>query len=290
MNRELGSLTYGELYRKSINRLRKAGIEDYVVDSLYLMKHYFNMDRNALIMNGDKSAGKVQCDRFFSALSDREKGKPLQYILGIWNFMGNNFYVGEGVLIPRDDTEILVQTALAFLKGRENQRIIDLCSGSGAVAISIAKELSSSEVIAVELSDDALRYMKKNIDLNKASGVEIVKGDVFKTAENYADGSFDLVVCNPPYIKSDEIATLQKEIQYEPRMALDGGKDGLDFYRVITDKWSQKIRAGGMLAYEIGEEQYLPVKKLMEENNFENIAFSLDFQGFKRVISGMKKG
>lgn len=289
MNREVGSLTCGELYRESVQRLRKAGIEDYVVDSLYLMKHYFNMDRNALIMNGDKSADKAQCDRFFSALSDREKGKPLQYILGIWNFMGNDFYVGEGVLIPRDDTEILVQTALAFLKGRENQRVIDLCSGSGAVAISIAKEMPFSKVTAMELSDDALRYMQKNIDLNKVSGVEKVKGDVLKMAENYADGSFDLVVCNPPYIKSDEIDTLQKELQYEPRMALDGGTDGLDFYRVITDKWSPKIRAGGMLAYEIGEEQYLPVKKLMEENNFENINFCLDFQGFKRVISGIKE-
>lgn len=280
--------TLAEVYRKGARILENAGIEDFSYDSLCLMEHFFSVDRAGLIISGAQPADSTVCGRFLSAIEDRAKGKPLQYIIGKWNFMGLDFYVGEGVLIPRDDTEVLAEAALEYLKNVTNPVVIDLCSGSGAIAIAIAKYLPGSKVTAMELSDSASEYLNKNVRLNNVNNVTVVKGDVTKESDNFLNGSFDLVVSNPPYIESNQIDVLQRELQFEPRMALDGGLDGLYFYRTITEKWASKIKQGGMLAYEIGESQYEAVSSMLEEKGFENISYRLDLQGFKRTVSGIK--
>lgn len=280
--------TLAEVYRKGAKLLENAGVEDFSYDSLCLMEHFFSVDRAGLIINGDQPADSTSCGSFLAAVDERAKGKPLQYIIGKWSFMGLDFYVGEGVLIPRDDTEASVETALEYLKNIPKPVVIDLCSGSGAIAVAIAKYLPDSTVIAMELSDSAAEYLNKNIRLNNVNNVTVVKGDVTKENDSFLNGYFDLVVSNPPYIESDQIDVLQRELQFEPRMALDGGSDGLYFYRIITEKWSRKIKQGGMLAYEIGESQYDAVSSMLKENGFENISYRLDLQGFKRTVSGIK--
>lgn len=281
-------LTLGEIYRRGAQLLKKCGAEDYTYESLLLMEHFFSADKSELIMHGDKAADGKAAEGFFSAISERSNGKPLQYIIGKWGFMGLEFYVGDGVLIPRDDTEIVVEAAFDFLKSIKAPKVIDLCSGSGAIAIAIAKQFPESEVTAAELSDSAIEYLKRNKELNRADNVKIIKADVTEQCDIYNDGYFDLIVSNPPYIQSDEIDTLQRELQYEPRMALDGGSDGLNFYRAITEKWHSKLRIGGMLAYEVGEEQYEPVREMLKAHGFKDITYRIDIQGFKRTVQGFK--
>ena len=282
------NMTLNAVYKQGEKLLKEANIPDADFDSLYLLEHFFGTDRTALILHGDKTADESLCERFFSAVEERKTGKPLQYIVGKWNFMGYDFYVGEGVLIPRDDTEIVVEAALDFLKDIKNPRVIDLCSGSGAIAVSIAKMFPSSAVVALEYSDLAVEYLKKNIELNGVDNVRVFKGDVTKCYEDFENGIFDLVISNPPYIESEEIDTLQPELQFEPRMALDGGKDGLYFYRIISDKWSCKVKKGGMIAFEVGEEQFEPVAELVKKCGFENVTYRLDLQGYKRTVAGVR--
>lgn len=288
MSESFENMTLKDVYRKGKEALQAAGVNDSDFDSLYLTEHFFGADRTSLIIHGDRQADSELCKRFFSAVEERKTGKPLQYIVGKWNFMGYDFIVGEGVLIPRDDTEIVVEVACDFLRGIKAPKIIDLCSGSGAIAVALAKLFPDAEVTALEYSDLAFEYLNKNIMLNKAKNVTAVKGDVTVCSGDFADGSFDLIISNPPYIGSDEIDTLQIELQFEPRMALDGGKDGLYFYRKITRLWADKVKAGGMLAYEVGEEQYESVSKMLGEHGFSDVTYRLDLQGFKRTVSGIK--
>ena len=261
----LNGMTLYSVYKQGEKSLCEAGVPDADFDSLYLLEHFFGADRTKLILHGERKADETLCERFFKAVNERITGKPLQYIVGKWNFMGYDFVVGEGVLIPRDDTEVVVEAALDFLKNVKCPKVIDLCSGSGAIAVAIAKLMPDSEVTALEYSDLAIEYLKKNIKL------------------------FDLVISNPPYIRSKQIDTLQIELQFEPRMALDGGRDGLYFYRSIVKNWSSKVKPNGMIAFEVGEEQFEPVAEEVSKQGFENIVYRLDLQGFKRTVSGIKK-
>lgn len=284
-----GEYTLSEIYRKGAKILENAGVEDSSYDSLCLMEHFFGVNRTDLIVNGDKCAERSKCEKFFSAAEQRAAGKPLQYILGKWCFMGLDLYVGEGVLIPRDDTEVVAEAALEYIKKFKQPKVIDLCSGSGAIALTLAKYVPESEVTALELSDSAIEYLRKNINYNKADNVTVVKGDVAFASDIFDDGEFDLIVSNPPYIESNEIDVLQRELQFEPRMALDGGADGLYFYRIITEKWAGKVKVGGMLAYEIGEDQYEAVSGILKANGFKDICYKLDLQGYIRTVSGIKE-
>ena len=281
--------TLKELYREGQEKLAAAGVPDADFDSLCLLEHFFGADRTTLILHGDRLADSVLCRRFFSAAEERAAGRPLQYIIGKWNFMGFDFYVGEGVLIPRDDTEAAAEKALELAKlCGDSPEIIDLCSGSGAIAITLAKLLPKAHVTALELSDSAFSYLEKNIALNHADNVTAVKGDVTKDYVNFEDGSFDIIVSNPPYIITKQIDTLQRELAFEPRMALDGGEDGLYFYRIITEKWKTKLKDGGALVYETGEDEHEPVSADMQANGFYNIGYVLDLQGYKRVTYGRR--
>ena len=279
------NLTLNEVYRRGEATLEGAGVPDAEVDALYLTENIFGADRTALILHGDRPADSGLCRRFFDCIDERASGRPLQYIMGTWNFMGYEFYVGEGVLIPRDDTETTVLRALKLLNGREAPRVIDLCSGSGAIAISLKKMMPQAQVTALELSEDALGYLKRNAERNGAE-ITIVKGDVSTDAEKFADGSFDMIVSNPPYIISNQIDTLQRELSYEPRMALDGGKDGLDFYRIITERWAAKIKPNGWLVYETGEDEHEATADIMKASGFCDISYDLDLQMYKRTTYG----
>ena len=271
------------LYNKAKEELDKAGIEAPAFNSMCLIEKVFGINQ-AQLASDNQIAEDSDAARFITLLGRRLSGEPLQYILGEWEFYGYKFKVGKGVLIPRDDTEVLLRTALDYLKDKPKARVLDLCSGSGALAVVIAKE-TDAEVYALEKSAEALPYLCENITLNKAN-IEVIAGDVLNCADEFTDRSFDLIISNPPYVISDEIDTLQTEISYEPRMALDGGEDGLRFYRAIVKDYVSKIKRGGMLAFELGEGQFNDVKALMEKENIKDIGEKLDLGGIQRVVYG----
>ena len=273
------------LYLQAKSEFDKAGIDDPAFNSMCLIEKVFGVDRAAL-MGAPIAADDNKAVEFIRLVGRRLSGEPLQYLLGEWEFCGHRLKVGQGVLIPRDDTEVLLRDCLEFLKDKKDAVVIDLCSGSGALAIAIKKE-TDANVCAVEKSADALPYLCENISLNKTD-IYVLADDVTRCCDEFEDGTFDLILSNPPYVKSGEIDTLQKEISFEPRMALDGGADGLDFYRSIISLWSPKLRAGGMLAFELGEGQYSDVKPLMEAAGFSLIGGSEDLGGITRTIHGIK--
>lgn len=214
----------------------------------------------------------------------RLAGEPLQYILGEWEFYSLPFYTGKGVLIPRPDTETLCDYAIELL-GQRPADVIDLCAGSGAISVTVAKHCPNARVWAVEKSPEAFDYLKRNIKRNGASVTPIL-GDI--TAESF--GEYDLILSNPPYIKSGEIPHLQKEVGYEPAMALDGGEDGLFFYREILKNWLPRLKKGGALAVEIGFDQAEEVKKLFADAGLSEVGSKKDLAGVERVIFGTLLG
>lgn len=281
-------MTYKELYRQAKQILTKAGCDSPAFDAISLLSHCLGIDRQGLIMQGENEAPPLGAAQYLALTGRRAQGEPLQYLLGTWEFMGRSFFVGSGVLIPREDTQAIIEETLSRLKNIPSPHILDLCAGSGAIAVTLAKELPGSTVTALELSDDALSYLKKNIARHNAKNAAAVKGDVFESYRGFAYGPFDAVVSNPPYIESKEIAALQKEIFFEPRMALDGGADGLAFYRAITEHWAPLLRRGGLMAFEVGENQAQPVKELMRMHGFDSIRFQKDIMGTDRCVSGVR--
>lgn len=277
-------MTVKEAYKKCKEILAESEIEDETFEALCLFEKVTGFDRLGIISHGDEQITDEKLNELLSLVNRRCKHEPLQYLLGSWSFCGFDFCVGKGVLIPRDDTEVVVNLCIDFLKNSENKKVIDLCAGSGAISV-VLEKLADAEVTALELSDDAFKFLEKNIELNN-SKVKAVKGNVFKSFSDFEDNSFDLIVSNPPYIKSDDIQTLQTEVQQEPRLALDGGKSGYDFYEAIVKHWSSKLRHGGALAFELGENQSEYVAELMKSQGFENIRTSLDLGGVQRAIIG----
>ena len=218
----------------------------------------------------------------------RAKGEPLQYIIGEWDFYGYTFKVGQGVLIPRQETEVLVEKTLPFLN--ERTTVIDLCSGSGCIPIAIAKK-SKADCYGVEISKVAISYFEENVKLNNTENkVRIVEGDVLnptKETLNLLPQQADLITANPPYLTAEEMEDLQKEVRREPELALFGGKDGLDFYRVIFEKWKPLLKPKGIFTVETGDKQGEKVKEIMTAAGFEAQVFK-DYGGIPRVVLGEK--
>lgn len=281
-------MTFSELYSYSKNILLQSGNDSGSFDSLCLMKKFFDIDRLSLSIRKDETPDKHLEDEFITAVKKRASGYPLQYILGKWEFMDSEFYVGEGVLIPRDDTEVVVNACINALKNTDRPVVIDLCSGSGAIAVTVAKAYPDSTVYALELSDKAFSYLEKNIEHNNIKNIITIKDDIFTSYDKFSDGFFDAIISNPPYIQTDVIKILQTEVQSEPVTALDGGSDGLDFYRVISEKWISKLKVGGTLSLEIGEEQGIAVSALLKDNKISDIEVIKDIQNLDRVIFGTK--
>ncbi len=262
--------------------LEKHGIEDPSFEAEQLILKIANCSRID-IMLGAKTLDEAEEKALESALERRIKGEPLQYIIGEWEFYSLPFFVGNGVLIPRADTEVLVSSALEFLEGKSGKRVIDLCSGSGCIAVAVEKNAPENKVFALEKYDRAYEFLEKNIKRNEVA-VTPIKGDVFEGTEE----RFDLILSNPPYIKPEAMKTLQKEVTFEPETALAGGEDGLIFYRAIIDKWANRLNLGGALMVEIGFDQKEEVMALMEAAGLRNITPKKDINGLWRVIVGTR--
>lgn len=280
------TMTISELEKLGSQKLRASGKENSDFDARCLLEFVLNLNPTQYLLNRSEEVDSVCAEKFLSLVERRSNGEPLQYILGKWEFMGLPFYVGEGVLIPRPETEMLVEYALDFLKDKKNPVVIDLCSGSGCIAISVAKHLPNAKVYAVEKSDLAFPYLKKNIWLNCVFNVSAVHGDIFDRTL-LSDIKPDLILSNPPYIRSSEIASLQSEVRNEPSMALDGGEDGLIFYREIANGWLDRLGTGGAIAVECAEDQTEDIIRMFSEKTQYAEAFN-DLSGLPRTVTAIK--
>ncbi len=282
-------MTLNQIYKKGKLILKEAGNQSPAFDCMCILNYCLKIDRHYLIMNGSEIVSKQDGSKFLNTVNKRANGIPLQYIIGKWEFMNLEFKVGEGVLIPREDTQTLVDECLNKILSKRNPRILDLCAGSGAVGISIATKRLDSRVTCVEYSDKALGFLIENIKSNEVKNVEWLKGNVFYDLPELEGKTFDAIVSNPPYIKTDDIKDLPIEVQNEPQMALDGGKDGLDFYRAITNKWLKHLNIGGSLSVEIGMGQESDVMEIFENAKLSDIKSLTDMNNIQRVISAIRQ-
>lgn len=280
--RELGELK--TLLRK---RLAEYGIENagFETEQILLAS---GIPKNVVLRDPKECVSAEQLQKVLKMLEKRCSGYPLQYLLGEWSFYALDFKIGEGVLIPRQDTETLTELADGFLKKRppNKRRVLDLCSGSGCIGISLAR-FCGAEVVCVEKSEAAFSYLKENIRLNGVSGlVTAVNADIFDISLNEL-GTFDAVVSNPPYLTASEMNSLQTEVTFEPKEALFGGEDGLVFYREIPKKYLGLLSGGGLLAVEIGYEQADSVGDIFKNYGLEP-QFKKDMCGINRVVYSVK--
>ena len=247
-------------------------------EAKFIAAHLAECEPNKLLFSGKD----IQKEDIESIVLQRRQGIPLQYILGSWWFYKYEFLVGEGVLVPRQDTEVLVESALDFIKDIKGPAVCDLCSGSGCIAISIAADRPDAKVYAVEKYQAAFSYLEKNIQHNKTPNVTPKLYDVLDTPF----GKYNLIVCNPPYIPPADKADLSKEVLNEPHTALFGGDDGLYFYREISKNWKQSLLENGILAFEVGINEADAVVQILKDNGFINIGFKNDLIGIQRVVFG----
>lgn len=269
----------------AVETLTKAGVEDAAFDVQCLLEDFVCLPHGT--KPDDILLTAEQYARLQDAVTARANGRPLQYILGNWDFLTLTLAVGDGVLIPRADTEILCTTAAEHLQQKDAPRILDLCAGSGCVGLGIASLCPAVTVTAVEKSAAAFAFLQQNCAAYPQYAVTPVQADILQDAAAF-DGAYDAIVSNPPYIQSDVIATLQREVGHEPRMALDGGADGLCFYRVLADTWAKKLANGGFLAVEIGYDQGAAVKHLFEQHGLKKVQIIRDFADNDRVIIGFR--
>ncbi len=276
-------MTIFEAYNDCKKQLQTAGIEDYVFESKQIIKHITGFSNAQILTKYTQPLTKFQQDNLTAIIKQRLIRYPLQYIIGKWNFFGREFFVGPGVLIPRSDTETLIDVCLETVNKKENPRALDLCAGTGCIGITIKGECASAEVTLVEKFDEALAYTNKNALHNKLD-VKIIKGDVLKTEG--ADGLYDLIVSNPPYINDNDMKILQPEVTFEPETALAGGDDGLLFYRHIISEYKKFLAKDGVLAFEVGINQADSVASIMKENGFVNVQTRKDYNEIDRVVFG----
>ena len=266
-----------EAYSYSVAFLNGNKVDEADFKALCIVCHI------AGIKNSDY-ASHINDDIIMSRLADAlwrlKSGEPLQYVIGKWDFYESEFYVGEGVLIPRPETEELVEKAVDIIKGVDKPVIVDLCSGSGCIGISLAKKFPNATVYCIEKSKEAFRYLIKNSEDIK--NVVAINADISECFKDSDIKKADLIVSNPPYIRSSELETLQDEVKAEPVMALDGGADGLDFYRIINDKWYSLIKDNGYLLLEIGNEQGKDIKEVL--SNFNRTEVIKDIYGNDRIV------
>ena len=257
---------------------------------IFLQKALGDVDRIYIHLNLNKELTKEQYDEFLGYINDRINGRPVAYIVGNREFMGLDFFVKEGVLIPRPDTETLVEEIIQLCKNKNEEiNIVDIGTGSGAITVSLAKYIENSKITSLDISDIPLEVGKINAVNNGVDNrIEFLKSDVFTAIKN-TEKKFDIIVSNPPYIPKKDIETLHTQVKdYEPYNALEGGEDGLDFYRQITEESVQYLKQGGILAYEVGHDQSEDVSKIMKHHGYDKIYTKKDIQGIDRVVIGFK--
>lgn len=284
-------MTYRELYEYGRLRLVENEIAEAALDARLLLEYICHTDRNELIVHGDRECSDLE-EQFYRMTIDRRASHiPLQHITGVQEFMGLTFKVNEHTLIPRQDTEILVEEAMRHLS--DGMRILDMCTGSGCILLSLLKYSNECEGIGIDISGKALAVARENAS-HLQLDASFLEGDLFTpladfVSEKTTDRLFDLVVSNPPYIETAVIDTLMPEVrEHEPVLALDGMEDGLHFYRRIVSEAPAHMRKGAYLFFEIGCEQGEAVKTLMQEGGFEQVEILKDYAGLDRVVYGIK--
>lgn len=275
-------MTVKELYAVGLKKLKNSGNTDFAFDCDCLFSQFVGFDKIRRIVSENEDVSNEAENAFLSAVKRRTDGEPLQYILGEWEFMGLEFKVGEGVLIPRPETEMLVVEANACLKDKENPIVYDLCAGSGAIGLSVAKFNPFSTVYLFEKYDGALGYLRKNAEILGLSNVHILKYDIFDGCPCDLPKA-DVLLSNPPYIKDSEVKALQKEVGFEPDTALKGGEDGLVFYRAIHDKWNDAVKKGGIFVFECGDGQSEDIRSIFSDKQCE-ISVLYDFNDIDRTV------
>lgn len=282
--------TYREIYENAKRSLGNADVESINSELLDIFWYCFGISRLDLMICGSDTPEKSRYNEFCRVLQKRCSGEPLQYAVGKCNFMDMDLNVGAGVLIPREDTSVLVNASLDAIKNIKKPRIIDLCSGSGCIALALERGIHRPcDIYAVEISDKAFKYLSSN-HKKYNSKAHLINDDIFSCYKEFENEYFDLIVSNPPYIKSDDIPNLQSEVRAEPHLALDGGKNGLDFYEKICKFWIPKLKKGGILSFEIGKDQCAEVKNIMESFGMAEIEAFLDINNIYRAVIGRKIG
>lgn len=282
-------MTIRELFNTYMEELSHISDTPKLDIEILLSKALGDVDRLYIHLNLHKELTKEQLDSFNKMIQDRLKGRPIAYIVNNREFMGLDFYVEEGVLIPRPDTEPLVEEVIELVKGKENLKIVDIGTGSGAITVSLAKYIKDCQVYSLDISDKALSIGLKNAISNEVEDkINFIKSNIFSGIEDKGL-KLDVIVSNPPYIRRADIETLHTQVKdYEPYIALEGGEDGLDFYRDITRESVKYLKDKGILAFEVGHDQAEDVSEILKHNGYTNIYTKKDLQGIDRVVIGFK--
>lgn len=273
-----------DIIKKAQNTLEAAGIADSQVDSWLLAEFVFGITRVKYYANMQMTVDGRSAEKYNELVNQRAGHIPLQHIIGTQEFMGLTFKVNENVLIPRQDTELLVENVVDYL-GNDERTVLDMCTGSGCIAVSIDRLSKDSKVTAVDISEKALEVAQENNRLNNAN-VTFIQSDLFTNVT----GKYDIIVSNPPYIRTDEIPKLMEEVKsHEPVMALDGMEDGLYFYKKICSEASDYLNDNGKIFFEIGYDQGDDVSEILRQNRFCNIEVLKDLSGNDRVVIARKE-
>lgn len=278
-------MTYRECYEQGCRTLQAAGIEEAALDARLLLEAVCGTDRNDLLVHGEQPVAPEAEEKYLNWIRQRAEHIPLQQLTGEQGFMGLTFSVNEHVLIPRQDTEILVEEILKEL--HDGMRVLDMCTGSGCILLSLLHYSNDCEGLGVDLSAEALEVAGRNVlkvlTPEKAEHAHFLQSDLFEKVE----GKFEIIVSNPPYIASAEVEKLMPEVRdHEPRMALDGTEDGLYFYRRIIEEAGKHLVSSGMLFFEIGYDQGQAVSELMRTEGYCDVQVVQDYAGLDRVVFG----
>lgn len=274
-------MKYKELYAYGSDRLKKAGIAEAALDARLLLEHVCHTDRNDLLVHGDKEIAEEQQENYVNCIRRRTAHEPLQYITGEQEFMGLTFEVNPQVLIPRQDTETLVEETMRIL--HDGMNILDMCTGSGCILLSLMKYSNNCSGIGADISEEALKVARRNAERLQIEDVRFMQSNLFDKIEE----RFDVIISNPPYIKSGVIPELMEEVRdYEPIGALDGTENGLFFYDAIIKEAPQYLNRGGYLLFEIGCDQAEEVSVRMENAGFKAVSVVKDLAGLDRVVYG----
>ena len=276
------SLLVQDIVKMAEKQLVAAGVDNPKGDAEAMYCSLMRVDRSKFFMEWGEPAADRTCEQYFDMVARRAKREPLQYIVGNQPFLDLNINTKEGVLIPRLDTEVVAEKAIELFKAKKGDTVLDLCCGSGVLGIALAKK-ANAKVTAVDITDEACALTKENAQLNGAK-VDVLQGDLF---EPIRKKKYHMIISNPPYIRSGVIPTLMPEVKdYEPMTALDGGEDGLMFYRRIVAESVDHLKKGGLLVFEIGNDQAEDVCAMIEETGrFENMEVTQDLAGNDRVVS-----
>lgn len=281
-------MTVNAMYLNCVKLFEDENLADAKLEARFIIEKVLNFTHSDFILKKSQIVTQDQTLQIIKLSGLRLTGMPIQYVLGEWDFMGENFIVGEGVLIPRPETEILVQNVIEQIQSLQNPVVFDLCSGSGCIGISIKNAVPQAKVYLVEKSSEALYYLTQNVEnFGFSSDITVIQGDILALGNEFDSlPTPDVIVSNPPYIKTQDIANLQSEVQLEPKMALDGGEDGYIFYEKLTQLWLPMIKNGSIMI-ECGEDQAQDIKKMFATVCGETQIIE-DYNNIQRIVIGRK--